>query len=58
MKIAGLTLEDTTKIYRLRASNSFGVQEYVVRISSSEAAPGELYEFLFYCSLKTSSDVL
>lgn len=33
--IAGLTLEDTNKIYHLKASNEFGVQDYSVRISSS-----------------------
>ncbi|XP_055716712.1 fasciclin-3 isoform X1 [Phlebotomus papatasi] len=39
LSIAGLTLEDTTKDYLLRASNEFGTQDYQVRISSSEAAP-------------------
>lgn len=38
LAIAGLTLEDTTKEYVLKASNQFGVQDYAVRISSSEAA--------------------
>lgn len=43
LTIAGLTLEDTTKLYYLKASNEFGTQEYTVRISSSEAAaPGGL----------------
>uniref|UniRef100_A0A7G3ADH6 Putative cell adhesion molecule 4 n=1 Tax=Lutzomyia longipalpis TaxID=7200 RepID=A0A7G3ADH6_LUTLO len=39
LSIAGLTLEDTTKEYLLRASNEFGTTDYQVRISSSEAAP-------------------
>uniref|UniRef100_A0A6B2EA49 Putative cell adhesion molecule 3 n=1 Tax=Phlebotomus kandelakii TaxID=1109342 RepID=A0A6B2EA49_9DIPT len=39
LSVAGLTLEDTTKDYLLRASNEFGTQDYQVRISSSEAAP-------------------
>lgn len=38
LAIAGLTLEDTTKEYVLKATNALGVQEYAVRISSSEAA--------------------
>ncbi|KAG4079442.1 hypothetical protein HA402_005139 [Bradysia odoriphaga] len=38
LTIASLTLEDTTKMYYLKASNEFGTQEYSVRISSSEAA--------------------
>lgn len=39
LAIAGLTLEDTTKEYLLKASNEFGLTDYTVRISSSEAAP-------------------
>uniref|UniRef100_A0A1L8E3S7 Putative cell adhesion molecule 4 n=2 Tax=Nyssomyia neivai TaxID=330878 RepID=A0A1L8E3S7_9DIPT len=39
LSIAGLTLEDTTKEFVLRASNEFGTTDYQVRISSSEAAP-------------------
>lgn len=39
LSIAGLTLEDTTFEYTLRASNEFGAQDYSVHISSSEAAP-------------------
>lgn len=35
LSIAGLTLEDTNKVYHLKASNEFGVQDYSVRISSS-----------------------
>jgi hypothetical protein len=35
LTIGGLSLEDTTKSYSLRASNEFGVQDYRVRISSS-----------------------
>ncbi|KAJ6633129.1 Fasciclin-3, partial [Pseudolycoriella hygida] len=38
LTIAGLTLEDTTKEYFLKASNEFGTQDYTVRISSLEAA--------------------
>lgn len=38
LSIAGLTLEDTTKEYNLKASNEYGVTDYSVRISSSEAA--------------------
>lgn len=38
LSIAGLTLEDTNKIYHLKASNEFGVQDYEVRISSSPAS--------------------
>lgn len=41
LSIAGLTLEDTTKEFVLRASNEFGTTDYQVRISSSEAAPGK-----------------
>lgn len=37
LDIGGLTLEDTTKSYTLRASNEFGQTEYRVRISSSSA---------------------
>ena len=37
--IAGLTLEDTTKTYSLRASNAFGSTDYAVRISSSATPP-------------------
>lgn len=39
LTIAELTLEDTTVDYRLKASNALGQTEYIVRISSSEAAP-------------------
>jgi len=35
LAIAGLTLEDTTKTYNLRASNELGLTDYQVRISSS-----------------------
>lgn len=38
LSIAGLTLEDTNKEYKLKASNEFGVQDYVVRISSSPSS--------------------
>lgn len=38
LSIAGLTLEDTTKAYALKASNEMGLTDYSVRISSSEAA--------------------
>ncbi|XP_033150081.1 fasciclin-3 isoform X1 [Drosophila busckii] len=37
--IAGLTLEDTTKTYNLRASNNLGTTDYQVRISSSSKPP-------------------
>lgn len=37
--IAGLTLEDTTKTYNLRASNALGSTDYTVRISSSATPP-------------------
>lgn len=36
LTIAGMTLEDTTKNYYLKASNTYGSQDYTVRISSSE----------------------
>lgn len=39
LTIAELTLEDTTVDYRLKASNALGQTEYMVRVSSSEAAP-------------------
>ncbi|XP_017012223.2 fasciclin-3 isoform X3 [Drosophila takahashii] len=39
LAIAGLTLEDTTKIYNLRASNELGSTDYQVRISSSSKPP-------------------
>lgn len=39
LAIAGLTLQDTTKTYNLKASNAFGVREYTVRISSSATPP-------------------
>ncbi|XP_055838256.1 fasciclin-3 isoform X2 [Episyrphus balteatus] len=39
LAIAGLTLQDTTKTYNLKASNAFGVREYSVRISSSATPP-------------------
>lgn len=39
MAIAGLTLEDTTKSYQLRASNALGTTDYTVRISSSSTPP-------------------
>ncbi|XP_044315575.1 fasciclin-3 isoform X6 [Drosophila rhopaloa] len=39
LAIAGLTLEDTTKIYNLRASNELGLTDYKVRISSSSKPP-------------------
>lgn len=38
LSIAGLTLEDTNKIYHLKASNEFGSQEYQIKISSSPAS--------------------
>lgn len=38
LSIAGLTPEDTNKIYHLKASNEFGAQDYQVRISSSPAS--------------------
>nr|XP_016941956.1 fasciclin-3 isoform X1 [Drosophila suzukii]XP_036669247.1 fasciclin-3 isoform X1 [Drosophila suzukii] len=39
LAIAGLTLEDTTKTYNLRASNELGLTDYQVRISSSSKPP-------------------
>ncbi|XP_022232522.2 fasciclin-3 isoform X3 [Drosophila obscura] len=39
LAIAGLTLEDTTKIYNLRATNAIGLTDYQVRISSSSKPP-------------------
>ncbi|BFF96282.1 fasciclin-3 [Drosophila madeirensis] len=39
LAIAGLTLEDTTKIYNLRATNELGLTDYQVRISSSSKPP-------------------
>ncbi|XP_075152842.1 fasciclin 3 isoform X4 [Haematobia irritans] len=39
MVIAGLTLEDTTKTYILRASNALGTTDYNVHISSSATPP-------------------
>ena len=36
LRISGLTLEDTTRIYSIKASNQLGAQDYRVRISSSE----------------------
>lgn len=39
LAIAGLTLEDTTKTYNLRASNELGSTDYQVRISSSSKPP-------------------
>ncbi|KAH8412563.1 hypothetical protein KR009_003150, partial [Drosophila setifemur] len=39
LAIGGLTLEDTTKIYNLRASNGLGTTDYEVRISSSSKPP-------------------
>ncbi|XP_017152958.1 fasciclin-3 isoform X1 [Drosophila miranda] len=39
LAIAGLTLEDTTKIYNLRATNDLGLTDYQVRISSSSKPP-------------------
>lgn len=38
LSIAGLTNEDTLKDYHLKASNEFGTTDYIVRISSSQAA--------------------
>lgn len=35
LAIAGLTIEDTTKTYFLKAGNEFGQQDYSVQISSS-----------------------
>lgn len=35
LSIAGLNDEDTKKVYNLKASNEFGVQDYFVHISSS-----------------------
>ncbi|XP_058975862.1 fasciclin-3 isoform X3 [Musca domestica] len=37
--IAGLTLEDTTKTYQMRATNALGHTDYTVRISSSATPP-------------------
>lgn len=42
LTITSLTFEDTTKLYTLKASNEFGVQDYSVRISSSESQPRKL----------------
>ncbi|XP_059222079.1 fasciclin-3 isoform X3 [Stomoxys calcitrans] len=39
MIIAGLTLEDTTKTYILRASNALGTTDYNVHLSSSATPP-------------------
>ncbi|XP_039453695.1 fasciclin-3 isoform X1 [Culex pipiens pallens] len=41
LTIAGLTLEDLTKKYTLRASNDFGVQDYTVMLSSLDAEVDE-----------------
>lgn len=38
LSIAGLTNEDTLKDYHLKASNEYGSTDYIVRISSSQAA--------------------
>lgn len=40
LSIAGLSVEDTKKTYFLKASNEFGVQDYLIHISSSP----QLYE--------------
>ncbi|XP_026467486.1 fasciclin-3-like [Ctenocephalides felis] len=40
LRISDLTLEDTTKEYRLRARNEIGMTEYEIRISSSEPPMG------------------
>ncbi|XP_037958936.1 fasciclin-3 [Teleopsis dalmanni] len=39
MAIAGLTLEDTTKIYEMSATNALGSADYQIRISSSNKPP-------------------
>jgi hypothetical protein len=39
LAIADLTLEDTTKVFTLKANNQYGSTDYTVRISSLEAAP-------------------
>ncbi|XP_058459417.1 fasciclin-3-like isoform X2 [Malaya genurostris] len=41
LTIAGLTLEDLSKTYQLRASNRMGSQDYVVLLSSMEAEVDE-----------------
>ncbi|XP_058826591.1 fasciclin-3-like isoform X2 [Topomyia yanbarensis] len=41
LTIAGLTLEDLTKTFHMRASNRMGAQDYVVMLSSSEAEVDE-----------------
>lgn len=38
LSIAGLTLDDTNKVYNLKANNDFGQQDYHIRISSSPAS--------------------
>lgn len=40
LSIGGLTVDDTKKTYFLKATNEFGVQDYIVHISSSP----QLYE--------------
>lgn len=48
LEIGGLTLEDTTKTYEMRANNQFGRRDYRVRLSSSSAiVDGKQFVILF-----------
>lgn len=42
LEITELTLQDTTRTYRLRADNEFGAQDYQIRIGGSQDVAGEI----------------
>lgn len=42
LTVVELTLEDTTRSYKLRATNQFGTTDYTVRIGGSQEVAGEI----------------
>lgn len=43
LTVIELTLQDTTRTYRLRANNAFGTTDYTIRIGSSSDISGEIF---------------
>lgn len=48
LQVVSLSLEDTTRSYKLRATNALGTTDYVVRIGGSQEAAGEFRVFKYF----------
>lgn len=47
LTVVELTLQDTTRIFRLRASNAFGTTDYSIRLGESSDAAGKFFTHWF-----------